>query len=374
MQKNMIGAGAMGAGVTGVMAAGLMSMMAAAPLLGAAPLQAAGSTAVRAAQPAERGGAAGAPAAEVEGALSVQFRGGTLAEYLRVVEQAWRGADPVNIVLSGPADQVRLEPIVVRQVDIATALQLAVNMSRTPGVAEFHVQYEELAGAFAPVHHIRVTVLHRTSISRARQETEVFSLRDLLQSEMSAETVLSAVEAALMADEEAAEPALRFHEPSSLLIVRGTVSQQATVHRIMAELKRSAAQDASAKKRRELEETEKRLRAELTRLYERRLQMQLVYEEHHREYHRHIEGGDENAHLTGLGKAAVGARAQVLSTQSQLEQVNREVDRLDRVLTELFVDRHATVAGSRSAAPAQDAQQRPRGEETQTGSSQEPKR
>jgi hypothetical protein len=352
--------------------AGLVLMMAASPLAAVqppAPTQ--GSTAVRAAEPGDRG-------QEGEGALSVQFRGGTLAEYVLAVEQAWRGAEPVNIVVSGPADQVRLEPIVVRQVDIATALQLAVNMSRTQFFdrserPEFHVQYEQLSGAFAAVHHVRVNVYHRTSVSRAKQETEVFSLRDLLQAEMPAQTVLSAVEAALLADEEAAEPALRFHEASSLLIVRGTMPQQATVHRIMAELKRSAAQDASAKRRRESEESEQRLRAELTRLYERRLQMQLVFEEHHREYHRHIEGADENAHLTGLPKAAVGARAQVLSTQNQLEQVNREVDRLERVLTELFVDRHATIAGSRAAAPARAAPPQHPGEEPQTGS-QEPKR
>jgi type II secretory pathway component GspD/PulD (secretin) len=227
----------------GLKTAGLVLMMLAAPpLMAVQPQGAAGG--------AGPGGAESQTRQDGKVGLSLQFRGGTLAEYVRAVEQAGRGPEPVNIVVSGPAEQVRLAPIAVREVDVATALRLAVNMSRTQeGIL---VNYEELAGAFAPVHHVSVIMHPRPIASRVRQETEVFSLRELLRAEMPPQTVLSAVEAALRVDEEAAEPVLRFHEPSGLLIVRGSAPQVRTVAQVVAQLTATAQEMHRERQRREI--------------------------------------------------------------------------------------------------------------------------
>src|SRR5690606_24743108 len=112
-----------------------------------------------------------------------------------------------------------------------------------------------------------------------RQETEVILLRELLKGGMEPRTGLSAVEAALMVDGDAEEPVLRFHEPSSLLIVRGTLPQVVTVTRVIEQLGRSSLADRRERERDEVQKERVEGRSKLDALNEEQQRLQEAMEE-----------------------------------------------------------------------------------------------
>jgi hypothetical protein len=182
--------------------------------------------------------------------FNLEFEGGTLADLIGQVERAAPGQ--ANIVVNGPADRVQIEPLTLRNVDVRTALDVVVlraveGPGETPA-SPYRLTVRSPERPLAP--HATavfiVDVIPRPGSPFAqrsvRRETEVISLRELLDPRMTAETVLSAIEAALTADPDSDLEAtvFRFHEPSSLLIVRGEVGQLHVVRQVIEQLREGA--------------------------------------------------------------------------------------------------------------------------------------
>jgi hypothetical protein len=176
-----------------------------------------------------------------EGLVSIEFPGGTLAGYVRMVEQA--APTGINIIVTGPADEVHVHGVTLKGVEVRTALDVAVALHPRPiGAPGYSVRLlTPGTGRPAPVYLVEVEERTWARPRPPRLETAVISLRELLDARMKAETILTAVETALQADPEADEPLLRFHEPSSLLIVRAPAAQTAVVRQVIEELSKSAA-------------------------------------------------------------------------------------------------------------------------------------
>jgi hypothetical protein len=152
-------------------------------------------------------------------ALSVEFPGGTVNEYIAALKAA-AGATPVNAVISGDAGDRILPRISLRSVTVSTAISA---IEAAAGSADGRWSIQPIGGGPGGAYAIAVDA-DRNNGGRGSQLFEVHSIQQLIQGEgaMPAEVVLSAVEASLeRAPDGRPRAEIRFHKDSGLLLVRG---------------------------------------------------------------------------------------------------------------------------------------------------------
>lgn len=182
--------------------------------------------------------------------ISVDFKGGSLADFIAQIRQA-AGGMPINILYPPEFAQLQLPPMQFEQVHLDSALRVAASLSEyrpvfMPDGREAGWEVDRVAGGQgAPVYVINVWASefddesdheedHEEHIERA---TIVQSLANLIAGEdaMSADAVLSSIQIALDMVEQG-EADLRFHEETGLLFARVTSEQhyalEQTVHRL----------------------------------------------------------------------------------------------------------------------------------------------
>ena len=194
------------------------------------------------AAPAEGWAQEGAKAARMlprqdggRGTITVEFAGGTVAEYIAALKEANKPL-PLNVVLSEGAATERLTAISLRQVSLAAAVQ-AIPAASSSGVNSWQIMrlMDALPGEdavndskdTAPVYQVyRMPGQQRP---RGGVILEVFSVQKIVgraaspeEAEKRIAAVLMAAETALRMDEHrATAPEMKFHKESGLLIVRG---------------------------------------------------------------------------------------------------------------------------------------------------------
>lgn len=184
--------------------------------------------------------------------ISVDFKGGSLADFIAQIRQAV-GPMPVNIIYPPEFADLQLPPMQFEQVEINSALEIAAYISEyrpisMPDGREAGWEVERLPGGRGnPVfvinawafdddeeHHDDEHEEHEEHVERA---TIVQSLAGLIAGEhaMSADAVLSSIQIALDMVEQG-DADLRFHEDTGLLFARVTEDQhyalEQTVHRL----------------------------------------------------------------------------------------------------------------------------------------------
>lgn len=164
--------------------------------------------------------------------FNLNFPGGPLSEFLAAVRSAHPGA---NIVAPEAADDFPLPPMQLRNITLEAAMQLIEGNENLPSgqTARLGVQSFPIRGSFDPA--IRVWHDVTTQSRWGELKSSVWSLAENLSSGRSSEDLLGAVQVALATFP--VESNIRYHEPTSLLIVRGTEEQLSLVDQTLSQLR-----------------------------------------------------------------------------------------------------------------------------------------
>lgn len=177
--------------------------------------------------------------AERDPLVDVDFRGGTVAEYLAAIQKAQPAANVT--ILDREVGEVLLPPVQLKRVRWSNAVKLIDDLVLETDEARIVIgtTIDPGDGISAPVAAVRAHVdrVRQPARSKSRQ-TYVWSLAHLIGPDaIGAEDVLSAMETALEVsskDEQAAT--MRFHRETSLLIMHGTGNQIQAVEMIVDRL------------------------------------------------------------------------------------------------------------------------------------------
>jgi hypothetical protein len=230
-------------------------------LLSAALLLAAASGTAQ----AQRSGQAGDNAV-----LDLDFDGGTAAQY---IDQIRRKVVYANIVADPGVDLVEMLPVQLKRVSLHQALALLDGMSAEGEDHQIVLDLGILPGEDSMTVY-KIEAKGRTFGERARRDSRIWSLQQVIAHGYTASDVLTAVEISLEMIENTQSPAdVRFHEDTALLIVRGHPSQLDAINALVSQLTVSPARherDEQARSR--LEQTQLKLveaQADAARFHEK---------------------------------------------------------------------------------------------------------
>lgn len=199
-------------------------------------------------------------------AITVEFSGGTVAEYVVALKEACK-PNPVNVVLSEGAAADKLAPISLRQASLAAAMQ-AIPAASASGVNAWQIMRlmdalpgEDAAGdskETAPVYQVYRSPGKRDA-GPSRVIMEVFSVQkivgretDPVATEKRIAAVLTAAETTLnMGRGGRAMPEMKFHKESGLLIVRGEQDDVMAVKDVIERMSDDSGRAADEATRRE---------------------------------------------------------------------------------------------------------------------------
>lgn len=164
----------------------------------------------------------------------IDFPGGTIAEYVEAVAEAFGGA---NAVIQPGAEDMSVAPVKLTQVRRVDALIVLQAVARAEPTRRIQV---------IPSTEI-VQIGLATRPSSAPQEVRVWSLQRLTDSGAKAEDVLSAIETAI--NLVPGEPQIKFHRETNLLMMRASIDQLDAAQQVLQALTQAAEQrhDAAAR-------------------------------------------------------------------------------------------------------------------------------
>lgn len=205
---------------------------------------------------------ANVPQSRDKSTLNVEFKGGSLAEYL----EALRGNGEHNIVIPEKANLVPVRPLSLKNVTVGNAIEV---VAKTLERDRFQVSTSSVSGPGSPVYAVHVEERAGKNPREAEEKanaTRVFSVREIIELPpgmtdaggmvMTAQTVLSAIKIGIKiatTNEDKTPPTIQFHEESGLLFVQGQAWAAELVKSILREMetdlktRRAAAKPAASR-------------------------------------------------------------------------------------------------------------------------------
>ncbi|RMH27454.1 MAG: hypothetical protein D6693_05385 [Planctomycetota bacterium] len=173
--------------------------------------------------------------------FDLTFPGGTVQDLVREIREVYPCA---NVALMEEAREYPVPPMELRQVTVGAALALVEGRRE---LEDHRWQYlgvdsHEIEGRVDRVY--RVYSESSVEAGPALMTPSVWGLAPILEQGLSEEALLGAVDAALKTFP--SEATVRFHEPTGLLIVRGTKAQLDLVERVLGELRAAAKEKADS--------------------------------------------------------------------------------------------------------------------------------
>jgi hypothetical protein len=164
--------------------------------------------------------------------ISLNFRGGTVVEYVAAIRKA---AGDINVVIAPEAAEIQMPAVSVKRVTVAAALDLLDGRSR-----DAHTRRVKLEVVHMPVYdteekqtyQVRAQVSGRPSARAA----SVWTAAVLLDHDISSQALLSAVETAIEVVGSTTKPDVRFHEDTGLLIASGDHDQLSAIEEVLDRL------------------------------------------------------------------------------------------------------------------------------------------
>lgn len=182
--------------------------------------------------------------------VNVDFAGGNALEYIEALRAA--GGD-VNIVVDSPqaVAGVPMAAVKLASVNLNAALDLLKNRDgQSPDgrnvmlvVRIREPDRAERKGHFGnPLYQVSCEFYGSANDDSVEEISGVWTVADLLASQMESSDMLTAIETALdLFSDGAKPPEMRFHEPTGLLIARGEVEQLEVIDNIIEELRHTIA-------------------------------------------------------------------------------------------------------------------------------------
>ncbi len=169
--------------------------------------------------------------------FDLKFRGGTAVEYIDAIRKA---DDLANIVVTAGVALIEVEPLELKQVGYEAAVYLLDHMTQgLPDGRQAQIQITMTPNPSDGLSIYRVDAhvdSPRIPKGRPPSVSSVWSLASITRSDTSAEDILTAIETALDLFGDSPKAELRFHNETSLLMLRGNMEQAKTVESIIYEL------------------------------------------------------------------------------------------------------------------------------------------
>lgn len=174
---------------------------------------------------------------DVRQLISVSFPGGTIGEYVAALRKASPAA---NIVVSPEAANMPAPEVILRDVTLGVAAAAVEFQRETAGEVN-----EWEAVEVQPLHRgggydssaFRIT--YRRSVrnlpNTAKQDASAWSVADLLSNGYESDQVLAAIQVGQALFGESAT--IKYHEPTKLLVARGTSEQLSLISRTLDQLR-----------------------------------------------------------------------------------------------------------------------------------------
>lgn len=164
--------------------------------------------------------------------FNLDFPGGSLDAFLSAVRDAHPQA---NIVAPPDAAAFPIPPMKLRNITLQAAMQLIEGSAELPTGQEARLAVKgfPVLGSWDPAIRVQYDVSRQSRWGELK--SSVWSLAENLMRGRASEDVLGAVQVALATFP--VESTIRFHEPTSLLIVRGTEAQLELVDKTLGQLR-----------------------------------------------------------------------------------------------------------------------------------------
>jgi hypothetical protein len=187
--------------------------------------------------------------------LNISFPGGSVAQFVDLLRKgAVDAGKQANVLLKEGAGQVVLPPMNLSSVALSDALRVLHQYEYTDSSGPSRLELDSTrSGGGAPIFVLSTQSLVKGTTREFM--VHVWNVSNLLKSEIKAEDILTAVEAALeLAAEDGKQASIKFHEATGLIMARGDGGQISTIEQVVSELGQTAMQhEQDLAMRRELE-------------------------------------------------------------------------------------------------------------------------
>jgi hypothetical protein len=333
----------------------------------------------RAPQPAQRGGpgenrepAPSPSAVEPAGpVVTIDFGGGTVGAYVDALRRS--SPQPVNVALPPRCAKVAMPPMQLKSVSLADALNAILAVAEIPESEEWAIRPLSRVGGVpwndpspdAALGYAVLTKQRQTAAAAVPGQpvvtmgvaftTEVMSLHDLIASGVKPATVLTAIETAMKMDPGAAHDAsVKFHEETSLLIMRGTQEQIHAAQQVIVQLSERASEGKRAEQMEQQQTQAAKIRAQLDELYQVLTRAKMARAdagEQFEEANTLKIGNAEGEQRQKYAAEAREARVKAIEAEVQERRTQAEIDRCEQQLRQ--------IGGLPPAPPAQPTESIP---------------
>lgn len=178
--------------------------------------------------------------------VTVQFEGGTIKDFIRVLNPP-SSPQRINIIVPEGAGDIEVPGVNLFNVPAATAVRALEFLTARNGNAILEI--EELRTPGVPTSYALEVSPRAFEIKSQANAVRVFSLNSITRRDeasnastgMKDDTVLTAIESAMQVQDSDRPPSMRYHRESGLLIVKGSHEQLEIAEQVVQKLERDVA-------------------------------------------------------------------------------------------------------------------------------------
>jgi hypothetical protein len=299
------------------------------------------------------------PRPDVGPIVTVDFPGGTVGQYIDSIRRA--SSNSANIVLPPRAAKVTMPAVSLKGVTLLDALNAIVAVADIPTDEDWMVRPLATLGMGGVAMYPGESMPGFALLTQSRMgrgvpgvlpggptalpvsaRTEVFSVRDLLDSGLKPDAVLTSLDTAMRMDQRAEAPDVKFHEESGLLILRASAEQLDAARQVVLRLQEASKSAARVRAAEQRHAQMQQLTSEIDDLYR---QWEGIKSEYYalkdaanyaQAEASRVPGPNDSPESMGKARArAAEAQKAAVSASFQVDHVERDLRRREHMLEQL---------------------------------------